>query len=494
MAATNNVEAAGGEDESVQLIGGGEGGGATEEVALKKGSWTAAEDAVLIEYVTKHGEGNWNAVQRNTGLARCGKSCRLRWANHLRPNLKKGAFSPEEEKLILELHAQYGNKWARMAALLPGRTDNEIKNYWNTRVKRRQRQGLPLYSDDHDRPTTSSTPVTPTGHHQTLSSSSPFDFLHHHHHPHQTLSSPTPPPPNSLSPLSSPLPPKPSFNSPSPHIPLSSPNSSSTSPSPVSFTVFNRPAPLLCNPLRFKRFRSSSGFPLHLPPLSPTNPNPNPIPVTSSVTTSHQSPDMGRGFSGFGYPIYHHQGPNLGSGGVLREFSNFATKLELPSNHFSEPEIKFEMMRSMNENVQGTKKRSYLSLNEGNDVFNSDAYRSFDDFSNVSPYWTSNSGLKLKEEAPELMSKPMMNDELSSMLSVMPSAMPLQDWHSGNVAEMSNIVQSSGINVPEDHDFGLDIKPIASLFPMTTTTDNSGGCYSWDNLSALAERGLETWD
>lgn len=91
--------------------GGGDGG-----IQLKKGPWTAAEDAILTEYVRKHGEGNWNAVQRNTGLARCGKSCRLRWANHLRPNLKKGAFSPEEERLIVELHAQLGNKWARMAA------------------------------------------------------------------------------------------------------------------------------------------------------------------------------------------------------------------------------------------------------------------------------------------------------------------------------------------------------------------------------------------
>jgi len=98
--------------------GGGESGGKVEEVALKKGPWTAAEDAVLIDYVTKHGEGNWNAVQRNTGLNRCGKSCRLRWANHLRPNLKKGAFSSEEEKLIVELHSQFGNKWARMAALV----------------------------------------------------------------------------------------------------------------------------------------------------------------------------------------------------------------------------------------------------------------------------------------------------------------------------------------------------------------------------------------
>ncbi|KAG0539844.1 hypothetical protein BDA96_03G357100 [Sorghum bicolor] len=112
---------------------------------LKKGPWTSAEDAILVDYVKKHGEGNWNAVQKNTGLFRCGKSCRLRWANHLRPNLKKGAFTPEEERLIIQLHAKMGNKWARMAAHLPGRTDNEIKNYWNTRIKRCQRASLPIY-------------------------------------------------------------------------------------------------------------------------------------------------------------------------------------------------------------------------------------------------------------------------------------------------------------------------------------------------------------
>ncbi|KAH6814844.1 hypothetical protein C2S51_023862 [Perilla frutescens var. frutescens] len=124
------------------------GGSSNGGVVLKKGPWTSAEDSILVEYVKKHGEGNWNAVQKHTGLARCGKSCRLRWANHLRPNLKKGAFTSEEERLIIELHAKMGNKWARMAAHLPGRTDNEIKNYWNTRIKRRQRAGLPLYPPD----------------------------------------------------------------------------------------------------------------------------------------------------------------------------------------------------------------------------------------------------------------------------------------------------------------------------------------------------------
>ncbi|KAJ8749171.1 hypothetical protein K2173_018642 [Erythroxylum novogranatense] len=116
--------------------------------SLKKGPWTAAEDAILIDYVRIHGEGNWNSVQKNSGLLRCGKSCRLRWANHLRPNLKKGSFTPEEERIIIELHAKLGNKWARMASQLPGRTDNEIKNYWNTRMKRRQRAGFPVYPQE----------------------------------------------------------------------------------------------------------------------------------------------------------------------------------------------------------------------------------------------------------------------------------------------------------------------------------------------------------
>ncbi|KAL2245738.1 transcription factor MYB101 [Sesamum indicum] len=141
--------------------------------ALKKGPWTTSEDMILVEYVKKHGEGNWNAVQRNSGLMRCGKSCRLRWANHLRPNLKKGAFSAEEEKLIVELHAKLGNKWARMAAQLPGRTDNEIKNYWNTRLKRRQRAGLPVYPEE----------VVQQEKHQQLNSSS--SVLASSHRPNQ---------------------------------------------------------------------------------------------------------------------------------------------------------------------------------------------------------------------------------------------------------------------------------------------------------------------
>lgn len=83
---------------------------------LKKGPWTPEEDAILTDYVQKHGPGNWNVVQKFSGLSRCGKSCRLRWANHLRSDLKKGPITPEEEVIILRHHAMHGNKWSLIAA------------------------------------------------------------------------------------------------------------------------------------------------------------------------------------------------------------------------------------------------------------------------------------------------------------------------------------------------------------------------------------------
>ncbi|MED6110789.1 hypothetical protein PIB30_046045 [Stylosanthes scabra] len=104
---------------------------------LKKGPWTPEEDQKLIDYIQKHGHGKWRTLPKNAGLKRCGKSCRLRWANYLRPDIKRGRFSFEEEEMIIQLHSVLGNKWSTIAANLPGRTDNEIKNYWNTHIKKR---------------------------------------------------------------------------------------------------------------------------------------------------------------------------------------------------------------------------------------------------------------------------------------------------------------------------------------------------------------------
>nr|ADF57329.1 R2R3 MYB transcription factor [Ginkgo biloba] len=111
-----------------------------DKVGLKKGPWTAEEDRKLVNFITTHGHGCWREVPKLAGLLRCGKSCRLRWTNYLRPDLKRGLLSESEEKLIIELHAAIGNRWSRIAAQLPGRTDNEIKNYWNTRIKKKLRQ------------------------------------------------------------------------------------------------------------------------------------------------------------------------------------------------------------------------------------------------------------------------------------------------------------------------------------------------------------------
>ncbi|TQD84019.1 hypothetical protein C1H46_030402 [Malus baccata] len=115
------------------------GWGGVAEQGWRKGSWSREEDNLLSEYVSLHGEGRWGSVARSTGLKRSGKSCRLRWVNYLRPGLKRGHITPQEEDIIVELHALWGNKWSTIARYLPGRTDNEVKNFWRTHFKRKEK-------------------------------------------------------------------------------------------------------------------------------------------------------------------------------------------------------------------------------------------------------------------------------------------------------------------------------------------------------------------
>ncbi|KAG4173546.1 hypothetical protein ERO13_A11G065350v2 [Gossypium hirsutum] len=111
-----------------------------DKVGLKRGQWTIEEDHKLTNFILNNGIICWRKVPKLAGLLRCGKSCRLRWINYLRPGLKRGSFTDSEEHQIIQLHSRLGNRWSKIASHFPGRTDNEIKNHWNTRIKKKLKQ------------------------------------------------------------------------------------------------------------------------------------------------------------------------------------------------------------------------------------------------------------------------------------------------------------------------------------------------------------------
>ncbi|WOK91463.1 transcription factor RAX1-like [Canna indica] len=109
-----------------------------DKVTVKRGPWSPEEDAVLKNYIGKYGTGdNWIALPHKAGLNRCGKSCRLRWLNYLRPDIRHGGFTEEEDDIICSLYRKLGSRWSIIASHLRGRTDNDVKNYWNTKLKKK---------------------------------------------------------------------------------------------------------------------------------------------------------------------------------------------------------------------------------------------------------------------------------------------------------------------------------------------------------------------
>ncbi|XP_057494504.1 transcription factor MYB1 [Actinidia eriantha] len=106
-------------------------------LGMRKGAWTEEEDKLLKKCIEKYGEGKWHQVPLRSGLNRCRKSCRMRWLNYLRPNINRGNFTADEVDLIIRLHKLLGNRWSLIAGRLPGRTSNDVKNYWNTHLQKK---------------------------------------------------------------------------------------------------------------------------------------------------------------------------------------------------------------------------------------------------------------------------------------------------------------------------------------------------------------------
>ncbi|KAG8387023.1 hypothetical protein BUALT_Bualt03G0210000 [Buddleja alternifolia] len=415
---------------------------------LKKGPWTTSEDMMLVDYVRKHGEGNWNAVQRNSGLMRCGKSCRLRWANHLRPNLKKGAFTADEEQLIVDLHAKIGNKWARMAAQLPGRTDNEIKNYWNTRLKRRHRAGLPIYPQEH--------------------------------HQEQPVNSPPPPPSSSFSSLLA-----------SSHPP---------NPNPLNFfDTFNYQSSIInpshktqyLNP-QLKLYRGNNGsLALSLnnssfsSPVAPAFFNQgleNPLSLTPSLFQ----------YNSVGFGI--NSGPGMGVLGLPSiQSSPAGSSSEVVMANSSDGEVEPGFSRRNNSGLledlleesqalacaEKPDEDTFIAV-DGNHVHEKAAF----EFGHGNDNSGNNYEGKEAKAPGEGVNITAMDDDLLNLLDNFPLSVPIPDWDEGNGSE-APILTNGTNDAIESQPNASQYNPVAASSGTTNQDWNNFGSCLWNNMPSI---------
>ncbi|XP_010535622.1 PREDICTED: transcription factor RAX1 [Tarenaya hassleriana] len=148
-----------------------------DKTKVKRGPWSPEEDSKLRDYIERFGNGgNWISLPQKAGLKRCGKSCRLRWLNYLRPNIKHGDFSEDEDRIICSLFSAIGSRWSIIAAHLPGRTDNDIKNYWNTKLRKKLMAASSSSSADS---MASLSRQNPNPHHNVKNSPTISTYQHH---------------------------------------------------------------------------------------------------------------------------------------------------------------------------------------------------------------------------------------------------------------------------------------------------------------------------
>ncbi|KAG2716993.1 hypothetical protein I3760_03G153400 [Carya illinoinensis] len=505
--------------QSEAATGPAKGSSESSRAGLKKGPWTAVEDAILVEYVKKYGEGNWNAVQKNCGLMRCGKSCRLRWANHLRPNLKKGSFSPEEERIIIELHARLGNKWARMASQLPGRTDNEIKNYWNTRMKRRLRSGLPIYPQEVQQEAAAF---------HLLKQQQQQQHLHQKHQDHSSSGS-------FSALLSSSQPLELNYN---PSLSLfEGMNFSSAAnhlPNQASYDSYSKPS----NQFRFfSENNNISGYTLPLSPISPFESSPSTVfnqniaskPISSPLI-EFSSESLSRNYNVGGMAARAPYEPF----GVSQELEteppsnqtppqstthasstasgdeNFMTapsnandcELETPLSQDDSGLLNALLVGSqtLSEKPKGKalsaassdKGKSVVvdALSKQEDTMHMESTMKISGETSAENQWddlsSSQSSLGMKPtDQDQLVEMNSMDDDLLSLLDNFPSAMPAPEWYRGGL-DISN-GKSSGV---ESDNTRLDTQQNASPAPVTTATttpEHEWGIspYQWNNMPSI---------